>query len=102
MVARQTYPLDGGNAALAPALRVQFEIPDGVIVPQAPEVRGTEGAWVEHDERYGGIFLAFPITCKCKADIAGVAAVLRRTSLYAHASCLILGRLRFCRLNCNS
>lgn len=38
-VARQTYPLDGGNAALAPALRVQFEIPDGVIIPTAPEVR---------------------------------------------------------------
>lgn len=41
-VARQTYPLDGGNAALAPALRVQFEIPDGVIVPTNPEV-GEEG-----------------------------------------------------------
>lgn len=38
-VARQTYPLDGGNAALAPALRVQFEIPEGVIVPNNPEVR---------------------------------------------------------------
>lgn len=38
-VARQTYPLDGGNAALAPALRVQFEIPDGVLVPKTPEVR---------------------------------------------------------------
>lgn len=37
-VARQTYPLDGGNAALAPALRVQFEIPDGVIIPKAPKV----------------------------------------------------------------
>eukprot|EP00752_Nemacystus_decipiens_P014603 g13004.t1 len=41
-VARQTYPLDGGNAALAPALRVQFEIPDGVIVPTTPEVRRGE------------------------------------------------------------
>eukprot|EP00903_Cladosiphon_okamuranus_P016177 g14928.t1 len=38
-VARQTYPLDGGNAALAPALRVQFEVPDGVVVPTTPEVR---------------------------------------------------------------
>lgn len=42
-VARQTYPLDGGNAALAPALRVQFEIPDGVIVPTTPEVRRGAG-----------------------------------------------------------
>ncbi|CAN0196038.1 unnamed protein product [Scytosiphon promiscuus] len=38
-VLRQTYPLDGGNAALAPALRVQFEIPGGVIIPNTPEVR---------------------------------------------------------------
>lgn len=37
-VARQTYPLDGGNAALAPVIRVQFEIPEGVIVPHSPEV----------------------------------------------------------------
>lgn len=37
-VARQTYPLDGGNASLAPFLRVQFEVPEGVIVPQSPQV----------------------------------------------------------------
>lgn len=42
-VLRQTYPLDGGNAALAPALRVQFEIPGGVIIPNTPEVRGGGG-----------------------------------------------------------
>ncbi|CAM9309521.1 unnamed protein product [Ascophyllum nodosum] len=38
-VAFHTYPLDGGNAALAPLLRVQFEIPPDVIIPPTPEVR---------------------------------------------------------------
>lgn len=38
-VSIQTYPLDGGNAALAPVLRVQFAIPPGVIVPLEPEAR---------------------------------------------------------------
>lgn len=42
-VSIQTYPLDGGNAALAPVLRVQFTIPPGIIVPLEPEVRD---AWL--------------------------------------------------------
>lgn len=30
--------MDGGNASLAPPLRIQFEVPEGVIVPQTPQV----------------------------------------------------------------
>eukprot|EP00611_Tribonema_gayanum_P006793 TRINITY_DN1611_c0_g1_i2.p1 TRINITY_DN1611_c0_g1~~TRINITY_DN1611_c0_g1_i2.p1 ORF type:complete len:522 (+),score=108.38 TRINITY_DN1611_c0_g1_i2:1237-2802(+) len=43
-IARQTYPLDGGNAAMAPALRAQFTLPTGVLLPEKPAVCAWDSA----------------------------------------------------------
>lgn len=86
MVARQTYPLDGGNAALAPALRVQFEIPDGVVVPQAPEVR--ENVWGQSVEHNSADSIPCPLFWLARLGQEEVAACFGRKSLYAHMLCL--------------
>lgn len=49
-VKRHTYPLDGGNASVAPALRAQFTVPEGVLIPENPAVCGwdvDQGCWTE-------------------------------------------------------
>ncbi|CAM9331041.1 unnamed protein product [Chrysoparadoxa australica] len=50
-IQRQTYPLDGGHVAVAPPLRAQYVVPDGVIIPERPTVCAWDaevGHWTDN------------------------------------------------------